>query len=86
MAGWRRGSRGNVRVDFRDVVPEPLLEGAYAYPVERMKFDKLLLDNARRTGVDVAELAGRPDVAAARTLTSGHSRLPQADFRPTMYR
>src|SRR6202162_1562643 len=53
---WRWGSRGNVvRVDFRDVVPEPLIEGAYAYQVERMKFDKLLLDNARRTGVDVRE-------------------------------
>jgi halogenation protein CepH len=53
---WRWGSRGNVvRVDFREVVPEPLIEGAYAYQVERMKFDKLLLDNARRTGVDVRE-------------------------------
>jgi halogenation protein CepH len=53
---WRWGSRGNVvRVDFRDVVPEPLIEGAYACQVERMKFDKLLLDNARRTGVEVRE-------------------------------
>lgn len=53
---WRWGSRENVvHVDFRDVVPEPLIEGAYAYQVERMKFDKLLLDNARRTGVDVRE-------------------------------
>jgi halogenation protein CepH len=53
---WRWGSRGNVvRVDFRDVVSAPLIEGAYAYQVERMKFDKLLLDNARRTGVDVRE-------------------------------
>lgn len=53
---WQWGSQGNVvRVDFRDVVPEPLIEGAYAYQVERMKFDKLLLDNARRTGVDVRE-------------------------------
>ncbi len=53
---WRWGSRGNVvHVDFRDVVPEPLIEGAYAYQVERMKFDKLLLDNARRAGVDVRE-------------------------------
>jgi halogenation protein CepH len=53
---WRWGSRGDVvQVDFRDVVPEPLIEGAYAYQVERMKFDKLLLDNARRNGVDVRE-------------------------------
>ena len=53
---WRWGSRGNVvYVDFRDVVPEPLIEDAYAYQVERMKFDKLLLDNARRVGVDVRE-------------------------------
>ena len=53
---WRWGSRGNVVcVDFRDVVPEPLIEDAYAYQVERMKFDKLLLDNARRAGVDVRE-------------------------------
>ena len=53
---WRWGSRGNVvRVDFRDVVPAPLIEDAYAYQVERMKFDKLLLDNARRAGVDVRE-------------------------------
>ncbi len=53
---WCWGSRGNqVRVDFRDVVPEPLIAGAYAYQVERMKFDKLLLDNARRMGVEVRE-------------------------------
>jgi halogenation protein CepH len=53
---WRWGSRGNlVHVDFREVVPEPLIAGAYAYQVERMKFDKLLLDNARRMGVDVRE-------------------------------
>lgn len=53
---WRWGSRGNVvSVDFRDVVPEPLIDDAYAYQVERMKFDKLLLDNARRVGVDVRE-------------------------------
>ena len=53
---WRWGSRGNVvSVDFRDVVPEPLIENAYAYQVERMKFDKLLIDNARREGVDVRE-------------------------------
>jgi len=53
---WRWGSRGNVvHVDFRDVVPEPLIGDAYAYQVERMKFDKLLLDNARRQGVDVRE-------------------------------
>jgi FAD-dependent halogenase len=53
---WRWGSRGNVvHVDFRDVIPEPLIEGAYAYQVERMKFDQLLLDNARRKCVDVRE-------------------------------
>jgi len=53
---WRWGSRGNVvHVDFRDVVPEPLIGGAYAYQVERTKFDKLLLDNARRKGVEVRE-------------------------------
>jgi len=53
---WRWGSRGNiVHVDFREVVPEPLIAGAYAYQVERMKFDKLLLDNARRMGVEVRE-------------------------------
>ena len=53
---WRWGTRGNVvHVDFRDVVPEPLIENAYAYQVERIKFDKLLLDNARRQGVDVRE-------------------------------
>jgi FAD-dependent halogenase len=53
---WRWGSRENlVHVDFREVVPEPLIASAYAYQVERMKFDKLLLDNARRTGVDVRE-------------------------------
>ena len=53
---WRWGSRGNiVHVDFREVVPEPLIAGAYAYQVERMKFDKLLLDNARRVGVKVRE-------------------------------
>jgi halogenation protein CepH len=44
-----------VHVDFRDVIPEPLIEGAYAYQVERIKFDQLLLDNARRKGVDVRE-------------------------------
>jgi halogenation protein CepH len=53
---WRWGSRGNVvHVDFRDVVPAPIIGGAYAYQVERMKFDKLLLDNARRAGVEVRE-------------------------------
>jgi FAD-dependent halogenase len=53
---WRWGSRGNVvHVDFRDVVPEPLIGDTYAYQVERMKFDKLLVDNARRVGVDVRE-------------------------------
>ena len=53
---WRWGSRGNlVQVDFREVVPEPLISGAYAYQVERLKFDKLLLDNARRMGVDVRQ-------------------------------
>lgn len=53
---WRWGSQGTVvRVDFRDVVPAPLIQGAYAYQVERMKFDQLLLNNARRTGVDVRE-------------------------------
>jgi len=53
---WRWGSRGNlVRVDFREVVPEPLISGAYAYQVERLKFDKLLLDNARRVGVEVRQ-------------------------------
>ena len=53
---WRWGTRGNVvHVDFRNVVPEPLIEDAYAYQVERIKFDKLLLDNARRQGVDVRE-------------------------------
>jgi len=53
---WHWGSRGNlVHVDFREGVPEPLIADAYAYQVERMKFDKLLLDNARRMGVDVRE-------------------------------
>ena len=37
---WRWGTRGNVvHVDFRNVVPEPLIEDAYAYQVERIKFD-----------------------------------------------
>jgi len=53
---WHWGSRGNlVHVDFREVVPEPLIADAYAYQVERMKFDKLLLDNAPRMDVDVRE-------------------------------
>ncbi|MFS8197577.1 tryptophan 7-halogenase [Streptomyces sp. CWNU-52B] len=35
---------------------------SYAYQVERMKFDKLLLDNARRKGVEVRERCAVRDV------------------------
>jgi halogenation protein CepH len=35
---------------------------SYAYQVERMKFDKLLLDNARRKGVDVRERSSVVDL------------------------
>ncbi|WP_320773798.1 tryptophan 7-halogenase [Streptomyces sp. CRN 30] len=46
----------------------PLMSGptSTAYQVERMKFDKILLDNARRVGVDVRERC-----AAVATLTEG---------------
>jgi halogenation protein CepH len=72
---WHWGSRGNVvRVDFRDVVPEPLIENAYAYQVERMKFDKLLLDNARRSGVDVRESH------AVKELIEGDGRIVGAKY------
>jgi FAD-dependent halogenase len=53
---WRWGTQGTVvGVDFRQVIPQPLINGAYAYQVERTKFDKLLFDNARRKGVDARE-------------------------------
>jgi halogenation protein CepH len=53
---WRWGTHGTVvGVDFRQVIPQPLIDGAYAYQVERTKFDKLLFDNARRKGVDTRE-------------------------------
>ena len=53
---WRWGTHGTVvGVDFRQVIPQPLIDGAYAYQVERTKFDKLLFDNARRKGVDARE-------------------------------
>jgi len=53
---WWWGSSGNVvSVDFRAVVPEPVLEGAYAYQVERSKFDEILFRNALSHGVDARE-------------------------------
>ncbi|MFE0174971.1 tryptophan 7-halogenase [Streptomyces sp. NPDC059002] len=36
--------------------------GRHAFQVERMKFDKILLDNARRVGVEVREQCGVRDV------------------------
>lgn len=38
--------------------------GRHAFQVERMKFDKILLDNARRVGVDVRERCSVRDVVA----------------------
>jgi halogenation protein CepH len=53
---WRWGTQGTVvSVDFREVVPQPLIDDAYAYQVERAKFDELLFVNARRKGVDARE-------------------------------
>jgi halogenation protein CepH len=86
---WRWGTRGNVvHVDFRDVVPEPLIENAYAYQVERMKFDKLLLDNARRHGVEVRErhtvreliTEDRRIVGAKWTDDAGHERVARTRY------
>lgn len=37
---------------------------SFAYQVERMKFDKILIDNARRVGVDVRENCAVTDVLA----------------------
>ncbi|MGW0039542.1 tryptophan 7-halogenase [Gordonia sp. NPDC003376] len=37
------------------ISPEFAGEGSYAYQVERMKFDKILLDNAAENGVDVRQ-------------------------------
>jgi halogenation protein CepH len=54
---WRWGTHGTVvGVDFRAVVPRPLIEDAYAYQVERIKFDEILFANAREKGVDAREL------------------------------
>ncbi len=53
---WRWGTHGTVvGVDFREVVPQPLIDGAYAYQVERARFDEMLFTNARRKGVDARE-------------------------------
>lgn len=53
---WRWGTLENVVwVDFRAVVPEPVLDGAYAYQVERSKFDEILFRNALHHGVDARE-------------------------------
>jgi halogenation protein CepH len=43
----------------------PKMAGAtsFAYQVERMKFDQILLDNARRRGVDVREMCSVTEVA-----------------------
>jgi halogenation protein CepH len=38
---------------------------SYAYQVERMKFDQILLDNARRNGVEVRERCSVVDVVSA---------------------
>ena len=53
---WRWGTQGTVvGVDFRQVIPQPIIDGAYAFQVERARFDKLMFDNARRKGVDTRE-------------------------------
>jgi FAD-dependent halogenase len=53
---WRWGTKGTVvGVDFRDVIPQPLIDDAYAYQVERSRFDAILFANARRKGVDARE-------------------------------
>src|SRR5215471_1770921 len=53
---WRWGTQGTVvGVDFREVVPRPLIDDAYAFQVERAKFDEILFLNARRKGVDARE-------------------------------
>ncbi len=44
------------------VSPKMAGETSYAYQVERSKFDKILLDNARRKGVDVREQHAVTDV------------------------
>ena len=41
--------------DFSDLERLEANSAGFAYQVERMKFDKILLDNARRKGVDVRE-------------------------------
>jgi halogenation protein CepH len=68
-AGFMRKHGGTMRwgkrpeswtFNFRDA---QVLHGAgYAYQVERSKFDKLLLDNARKKGVVVRELCSARDV------------------------
>lgn len=53
---WRWGTHGTVvGVDFREVVPRPLIGDAYAFQVERARFDELLFLNARDKGVDARE-------------------------------
>src|SRR5712691_8549114 len=44
------------------VSPKMTGETSYAYQVERSKFDQILLDNARRKGVDVREQHAVTDV------------------------
>ncbi|WEB43755.1 tryptophan 7-halogenase [Streptomyces yunnanensis] len=44
---------------------------SHAYQVERMKFDKILLDNARRVGVDVREECSVNDVIKAGDRVTG---------------
>ncbi len=49
---------------FRFAVSPKMATGSYAYQVERIRFDQILLDNARRTGVEVLERSSVVDVVA----------------------
>jgi halogenation protein CepH len=46
------------------ISPKMAAPTSFAYQVERSKFDEILLDNARRKGVDVRELCSVTDVIA----------------------
>jgi halogenation protein CepH len=64
-----------------ELAPDLVASTGYAFQVERARFDQILLDNARRAGVDVREGCGVHDVVVAGDRVTG-VRYADPDGRP----
>jgi halogenation protein CepH len=68
---FKWGSSGDPWTFAFSVSPKMAGSTSFAYQVERSKFDKILLDNARRVGVDVREECAVTDVIETEERVSG---------------